>query len=68
MKAHEQYAMGLELAGLHTDAVIALTAAAYAARWGRRMALRWAEKQGCPVRLVKTAIALECDTKSELWN
>ena len=68
MKAHEQYAMELELSGLHTDAVLAVTAAAYAKQWGRWAALRWAAKQGCPMRLVKLALALERDTKRELWS
>lgn len=68
MKAHEQYATELELSGLHTDAVLAVTAAEYVKQWGRWAALRWAVKQGCPMRLVKLAFALERDVKNELWS
>jgi len=65
---HNDLSNALQEAGLHTDAVIAVTAAEYAARWGRYAALRFAIKRGCPMRLVKLAMALNRDVKEELWS
>jgi hypothetical protein len=67
MKAHEMMTDELTNAGLHVDAALAIVAAMNARNWGVHMAQRFATRRGVPIRLVKLAMALERDTKDELW-
>lgn len=55
-------------AGFHEDAAIALTAAYMVRRVGRWAAVRYAVKRGCPMRLVKLAMALEYDAHDDLYQ
>lgn len=52
----------------HPHAALAIYAAHRMTQWGDYAALRYALNRGCPMRLVKLAMALERDVDEVLWN
>jgi len=65
---HTKFMEALIEAGLCEQAAIAVTAATNETRWGKDAAVKFAVARGCPMRLVKLAMALERDVSEVLYH